>query len=231
MTITVYDLAGADEKIRFSPFCWRTKLALMHKGLAFDTAIVRFVDIPHILGGGYETVPIITDGDQTVVDSWEIAKYLDRAYPDRPPLCDGAAVQAMTAFVGSWTYSVLMMGILDLIIVDIVDMMNPEDKAYYRRTREARFGRKLEDIQAGRDDRLEDFREKLAPLRQTLEEYPFLAGNEPMYADYIVIGAFIWAASASDYPLLAKDDPIYDWRERCFDLHDGAAREGLPQIG
>ncbi len=33
MAITMYDLAGADPNRRFSPFCWRTKMALAHKGL------------------------------------------------------------------------------------------------------------------------------------------------------------------------------------------------------
>ena len=229
MAITLYDLAAADESVRFSPFCWRTKLALMHKSLPFDTAIVGFTDIPQILGGGYQTIPVITDGSSTVADSWEIAKYLDRTYPDQPIIGPNAATHALTAFVNGWTYSVLMMGILDLIVVDIVDIMNPQDGAYYRRTREARFGKKLEDIQAGRDERLEGFRAGLSPLRQALEEHAFLGGNEPMYSDYIVIGAFIWAACASDYPLLSEDDPIFAWRERCFDLYDGAARKTLPR--
>jgi len=33
MTITLYDLAGAEAERRFSPFCWRTKMALAHKVL------------------------------------------------------------------------------------------------------------------------------------------------------------------------------------------------------
>ncbi|HCI47115.1 MAG TPA: glutathione S-transferase, partial [Rhodospirillaceae bacterium] len=37
MTIKLYDLAGEDAALRFSPFCWRTKMALKHKGLPFET--------------------------------------------------------------------------------------------------------------------------------------------------------------------------------------------------
>ena len=36
MAITLYDLAGAETDRRFSPFCWRTRMALAHKGLAFE---------------------------------------------------------------------------------------------------------------------------------------------------------------------------------------------------
>ena len=37
MGLQLYDLAGAEAERRFSPYCWRIKLALMHKGLPFDT--------------------------------------------------------------------------------------------------------------------------------------------------------------------------------------------------
>src|SRR5712691_7677757 len=33
MAITLYDLAGAEADRLFSPFCWRTKMALAHMGL------------------------------------------------------------------------------------------------------------------------------------------------------------------------------------------------------
>jgi len=32
MTIVLHDLTGADDR-RFSPNCWRTRMALAHKGL------------------------------------------------------------------------------------------------------------------------------------------------------------------------------------------------------
>ena len=44
MPIILHDLAGADPALRFSPYCWRTKLALAHKGLAVTTLPWRFRD-------------------------------------------------------------------------------------------------------------------------------------------------------------------------------------------
>jgi hypothetical protein len=38
MARTLYDLAGADPDLRFSPYCWRTRLALAHKGLEVETS-------------------------------------------------------------------------------------------------------------------------------------------------------------------------------------------------
>ena len=34
--ITLWDLAGAEDDRRFSPYCWRVKMALAHKGLEFE---------------------------------------------------------------------------------------------------------------------------------------------------------------------------------------------------
>ncbi len=40
----LYDLAGADPGLRFSPYCWRIKLALAHKNLPYTTVAWRFTD-------------------------------------------------------------------------------------------------------------------------------------------------------------------------------------------
>jgi glutathione S-transferase len=44
MTIERYDLAAADPRIMFSPFCWRVRMALLHKGLDFTVVPWRFSD-------------------------------------------------------------------------------------------------------------------------------------------------------------------------------------------
>ncbi|MDA0261379.1 MAG: glutathione S-transferase family protein, partial [Proteobacteria bacterium] len=41
MTLTIYELCGADDR-RFSPYCWRTRLALAHKGLVPNVEPVGF---------------------------------------------------------------------------------------------------------------------------------------------------------------------------------------------
>src|SRR5690348_6140950 len=84
MTLTLYDLAGAEADRRFSPFCWRTRMALAHKGLDVETVPWRFTEkdkLPQPNGG---RVPVIVDGDRVVHDSSTIADYLDSRYPDRP---------------------------------------------------------------------------------------------------------------------------------------------------
>ena len=83
MAIVMYDLVGRDDR-RFSPHCWRTRMALAHKGLEHEARPTRFTEIPKIEGGQVKTVPAIRDGAQLVVDSWAIAQYLERTYPSGP---------------------------------------------------------------------------------------------------------------------------------------------------
>lgn len=90
MTILLHELVGQDDR-RFSPYCWRTRMALAHKGLEYETSPVSFSDISGLCGGAHKTVPIIEDGDTIVCDSFDIALYLERTYPDKPSLFGGPA--------------------------------------------------------------------------------------------------------------------------------------------
>ena len=72
----LYDLAGASDDLRFSPNCWRIKMALVHKGLSAEAVPWRFVEKDAIAFSGQKTVPVLVDADTVVSDSWEIAQYL-----------------------------------------------------------------------------------------------------------------------------------------------------------
>lgn len=223
--ITLYDLVGADDR-RFSTHCWRVRPALAHKNLPFETIPVPFTGIRSIRDGAYPTVPVIRDGDIWVHDSWVIAEYLEATYPDQPSLFGGAAGKALTGFVRHWWQGGMHLLAMSMILKDIHDHLTPEDKTYFFQSREKRFGQPMAEIQTGREDRVVTFRERLQPLRQLLDDQPFLGGAEPLYADYLVMGTFIWARKMSSFALILPDDPVHAWMNRCLDLHDGLARQG-----
>jgi len=81
--------------------------------------------------------------------SWAIANYLEDNYPRLPSLFGGGAGRDLTLFVQSWTADSLHRGVIDLILLDVYSQLHESDKAYFRSTREKRFGRPLEDVQAG----------------------------------------------------------------------------------
>jgi glutathione S-transferase len=222
--IVLYDLAGEDGR-RFSPNCWRTRMALAHKDLAVEARPVRFTDISTVANGKQKTLPVIDDGGRIVGDSGEIADYLETMYPERPSLFGGVSGRSLTQFVQAWTVTTLHPGVIDLIVLDIFQALHPADRDYFRATRERRFGKSLEQVQAGREERLPAFRKSLQPLRTLLTAQPFLGGESPLYADYLVFGPFQWARVVSAFPLLAPDDPVASWCDRVLDLFDGLARQ------
>ena len=222
MTITLYELAGAEEARRFSPYCWKTRMALAHKGFEAERIAWRFTEKDSIAFSGQGRVPVLRDDDRHVADSWQIARYLEETYPDRPALFRGD--EGVSRFVNHWADSVVLPALARLIVSDVFDHLHEKDKTYFRETREARFGMPLEAVTANRDRDVVGFRQALQPLRATLADQPFLAGAQPAYADYCVFGAFMWARSVSAFPLLEADDPVAAWRGRLLDTFDGLAR-------
>ncbi len=221
--LKLYDLAGAEADRRFSPYCWRVKMALAHKGLAVETIPWRFTEKDVIAFSKQGRVPVLVDGERWVNDSWAIAEYLETAYPERPSFFGGASGKALARFHANWADGFMHLGMLNLVLLDIWKHVDPRDRDYFRKSREERFGKTLEEMVARRDDSVHAFRDALLPLRLTLKTQKFLSGETPLYADYAVFGGFQWCRCISDFKLLSPDDPIYAWRQSMLDLFDGLA--------
>lgn len=226
MTIIMHDLAGADPMLRFSPYCWRIRFALAHKGLPVETVPWRFTDKAAIAFSGQGRVPVIRDGETVVNDSWAIAEYLESHYP-APALFGSATAQAHARFINAWADSAMLGGIARLIVRDIFDVLDAGDRQYFRESREARFGTTLEAVQDGRETRVEAFRESLLPLRLVLRAQPWFGGAAPSYADCIIAGTLMWPRCSSRFPVLAEDDVIAGWFERVLDLYGGLGRAAV----
>jgi glutathione S-transferase len=223
--IRLYDLALQDDR-RPSPFCWRIKYALAHKGLPFETVPVGFLDIPTLFGGAQKTVPIIDDGGQVVGDSWAIVEYLDEAHPDTPRLISSPAERALCRYLEASLFLSTLLPLLEFCVKDIHDHAFEKDRAYFRSTREKRLGRTLEEVAAAQQERRATVRTGLEAVRYMLKTAgPFLSGASPGYADYMVTGFLLWPASVSRVPVLAADDPLLPWLERMQDLHGNLGRK------
>lgn len=222
--ITLYELAAADPAIRFSPHCWKSRLALAHKGLDPKLVPWHFTEKEAIAFSGQSLVPILIDGDQTVGDSWRIALYLEKTYPDRPSLFGGESAIALARFINSWSDSTLVSALGRVLAPDIFENIRTADQDYYRTSREKRFGETLEALREKRPLFLANFREYLNPLRLILKDQPFISGAAPAYADYCPFSMFMWARNISTVELLENDDPVFAWRDRLLDAFGGLAR-------
>ncbi|MBV8407317.1 MAG: glutathione S-transferase N-terminal domain-containing protein [Alphaproteobacteria bacterium] len=223
--ITLYDLV-LDGDRRPSPFCWRAKLALRHKGLDWRDEPVGFTEKHKIAFADSQLVPVIHDGTKVVKDSWAIAKHLEQAYPDKP-LFPGAAGASYAHFVVGWVDTAVHPALFPLLVSDLYERVRPVDKPYFQESRAKRLG--TTDFAAiqgiARETGVATFRSALEPARRVLREQAFLSGEQPAYPDYALVGAFLWARSTTPFELLEPSDPVHGWRERMLDLFDGLGRK------
>jgi glutathione S-transferase len=222
MARKMYDLAGAEPDRRFSPHCWRAKLALAHKGLDVETVPWRFTEKDVIAFSGQGLVPVLVDGERTVSDSWAIANYLEDTYPDRPSLFGGSGGRAVTLMINNWANAALLGPIARTILMDIYARLHEKDRAYFRESREKRFGKTLEEVAADTDGNVKALRAALEPVRMTLKTQRFLGGETPLYADYSVFGMLQWARCISPVQTLEKDDPVAAWRDSILAAYEVA---------
>jgi glutathione S-transferase len=224
-TIRLYDLV-LKSGVTLSPFVWRTKLAILHKGFAIDDVPTSYMGIRRILDGSYRRLPVIDDDGTIVPDSWDIAEYLDSTYPDRPLLYRSQAEKNFASFLDQWMWKGMIHAWFSCFTLDQVKLVHDEDREYVLDAHQNRiFKRPLEEVVADREQRLLDARPLLDPLRALVTRSKWLAGDEPNQIDYIALGNFLWAASLASHPPLAKDDPLMDWLDRGFDLFDGVGRD------
>ncbi len=218
--MTFYDLQ-VSTGATISPFVWATKFAVMHKGFALDIVEGGFTGILDRTGGQTERLPAIVDDGEWVLDSWGIVEYLDQTYPDRPPLIPHESVAVLTRALDAWFWGAAVGPWMRSYCADYRDVCFAHDKEYITSSREVMLGAKLEDLQAGREGRLCGISAAFEPLRLALREANFLGGDMPNYADYRIIGGFLWLASLAQVPALANDDPLRAWIERVRDLFGG----------
>lgn len=64
MSLKLYDLAGAQPERRFSPYCWRIRMALAHKGLEAEVIPWRFSDKAVLAPSGQGKVPVLVHNNK-----------------------------------------------------------------------------------------------------------------------------------------------------------------------
>lgn len=202
-------------------------MALRHKGIAVDRIPMRFTDRACIAPSGQDRVPVLVDGDTWVSDSWAIACYLEETYPDRPSLFGGAVGRGEALFINRWVDTAVHDHLRALAVPDAYEHLHPDDRDWFRQSREAMFGQTIESMRAEFDTRLPAFHSVLEPVRLTVKSQAFLCGDEVAYADYILFGSFMWQRCASPRTILEPEDPVRAWRQRMLDLFDGYAASAV----
>ena len=114
-------------------------------------------------------------------------------------------------------------GIARLIVRDLLDVVAPQDAAYFRESREARFGMTLEQVQAGTRDAGGGFAPLFLPVRLVLRQQhwlvtgramPIMSCSGPCSGRAVSAGSNCWRR-----PIRSPG------HKRMLDLFDGLARK------
>jgi glutathione S-transferase len=221
--ITLWELKGKDDR-RYSLFSWRTKMALRHKGLVFESKPVAMSDKAAIAFSGGKTVPVIKDGETVVRDSWKIAEYVEDRYADAPTLFGGTIGRGVTQAFNTWVDRALVPAMMPVIVADVHERVDPADEHYFRQQFEGFLESTLEEARSRQPEALERLTRLLEPMQAAVKRQPFICGSAPAYADYILFSVFQWARITSPQAIFNNSEPLYGWRERMLDLYDGFAR-------
>lgn len=213
----LFELRGAQANLLFSPYCWRVRLALAHKGLPYESKAVRFTDKETIAFSGQGAVPVLRDGDQVVNDSVAIFSYLDAQYPDKPLFGDSVST-ARARLLEKLIFGAIRGPLLKILVPRVFAEIDEADKEYFRTTREKALGASLEefaDPQAG----IAAFGPAVAPLEAWLSEQPYLDGMHPAGTDYLVAGLFLWAWALGEQPW-ASSPAVDAWFQRILTQYE-----------
>ncbi|MDA0797015.1 MAG: glutathione S-transferase N-terminal domain-containing protein [Proteobacteria bacterium] len=221
--IKLFDLATKYSEVRFSPYCWRIKYALAHKGLNWEEVPVCFSEKEQLPVPNDGKVPVLVDGDEVVFDSWDIALFLDKKYPQHL-LFDSDESRAQSLFVKCWSETVLHSLVSRMAILDFFGLQKDVNQIYFRESREKLLGVTLEEWGGNPKVARIDFLKALEPLRQILSCQAFLGGKSSNFSDYIMVGIFQWLRCGSGVIIFDRTDDVYAYQERLLDLFNGLGR-------
>lgn len=189
--IELLEVCGEDPLLVFSPFCWRVRLALAHKGLQAEFRSVTYSDKNQTAFSGQDLLPIIRDGQTQLYDSFAIICYLDRQYPQAPLGLDSVAGNR-AVLIDRVAHQDLLVGLFRLLVLRILPLLSPSDSDYFRNKHEQLLGMTLEAF-ANRTLGHELVERALQPLEEQLRSSPFLDGEEAGGVDVLIGGFFFWA--------------------------------------
>ena len=225
--ITLYDLVFQDDR-RPSPFCWRAKFALAHKGLTWteradglhregQDRLRRFAD--RAGDQGRREAGARTAGRSPITST--------RRYPDKP-LFKSEMARSYARFINGWVDTPVHAALFPLMVGDLYDRVRPVDKAYIREVARQAAGH---DATSPRSRR----RRARRGCRPSAPCWSRRAGRcrsrsscpatTPAYPDYALAAPSCGPRIVSPLELLEADDPVHAWRERMLDLFDGMGRK------
>ncbi|KAF5317654.1 hypothetical protein D9619_012550 [Psilocybe cf. subviscida] len=208
MVIILYDLATRTGET-ISPNQWKTKLCLYLKRISFEIKSVGLHEVQQVLareglpparkradGSPYYSIPAIHDLSTGVklCDSWEIALYLDKTYPDTHRLFPEGTISLQRAFSDSFRPH-FNAGYL-FFFPCLPDLHIPEARDHITQVIEQSAGKPIDKILPQGEEAVvewDNFKAGLSKLEgwYSYSNGLFLMGDAPVWADLPVIALLL----------------------------------------
>ncbi|KAH9855212.1 hypothetical protein C2E23DRAFT_857914 [Lenzites betulinus] len=214
--IVFYDIPskdGAPGYKAMSPNTWKIRYALNIKGIKYRTVWVELHSIEAMMrkigapatgvnpdGSPYYSLPTIYDPStkKAVTDSATIVRYLDKTYPDTPQLVP-AETDALHAALDDTLLTMLVLELVPVVVFETGERLAASSQPYFRKTREAMMGGKLEEIAPPgpkREKHWATVQKAFHTVAQWLQaggvEKRFFLGDRIGYADLCVASYLMW---------------------------------------
>lgn len=187
---------------------------LNYKGLKHTTEWVEYPDIAAFCqkvgvrntgswgdGSPYYTLPVIYDPNMKkyIVDSEDIAQYLDDTYPDTPKVFPAGTHALQKAFIGAFANPSIAIHIYKLVVLENTKLFSERTADYWRNTRPLVLGKPIEEL--GTEEDWTALEKGLEQLKGWLESNgegkdTLLTGDKITFADIHVAGLLRWAKVA-----------------------------------
>jgi glutathione S-transferase len=126
-----------------------------------------------------------------VTESFDIALYLDKTYPDTPKALPPGTEALQAAFHDQ--FNKVMGPLWPFLLPKIPSVLHPGSSEYFSQAREKDFGKPLADIEPKGDERVKAWKQVKAAfdtLYEWLNKTPgiYFMGETVTFADFVVVG-------------------------------------------
>lgn len=200
MPLIVYDMVGKNNKL-LAPSSHSLRMALLHMGLR---AVFKGVTPSESNTLKFKSPTILKDGKRVIQSGFEAAKYLERNFPFSPTLFGGETATHLANLVECYVKDALYGPMLCFLSEELAKHLDEKEREIF-----------LSGVILGNKNKKEyllEINKRLNPIRLTLKKQDYLCGERPGYADYIILGLFVWAESFSGLSLLNQRDSLNNWK-------------------
>ena len=235
-------------QFELSQYSEKVRLILDYKGLPY-----RKIEVTPGIGQvelfrltGQKQVPVLKDGDRYLADSTEIAKYLDRSYPDRPIIPTDPQERGLCLLIEEWADESIGIksrkalfgaisqdqnfrkSLLPTTTPDLLKNLVEVIPSDLLRVLGFGVGYSPEVLKSA----MTDLKQDLEALSLLLSNRPYLVGDRPTLADLAVAGLSMLikfpngpylelpeAVRGKGIPGLADSmayEPFFNWRDRLY---------------